>query len=401
MKYLLMHKTTAVLQMEIDESVGTIVSVGEVYNIEHLPVGLGITKSTNLRIELNNWWKSRSIPASRYGIKEALEVLDISDPQFLLTKSYGLSLSDQYWVRPENTDLQWQDINFFDNTFSEDVGNILMGGTSNDEEINLISPDNTSDGWLRKKWKIINGKRCMIKGGSNPFQQEPLNEVITTNILNRLGIPHIPYSVIWDNGLPYSVCEDFITPKTELVSAWHIMQTQTKNNNLSSYQHFLNCCESLKIPNARENIDKMLTLDYLIVNTDRHFNNFGAVRDADTLEWIGIAPIYDSGTSLWHDQAVSRIQPMSRAIASKPFRSNHADQIRLVNNFEWLDFSALKGIEEDFSELLKTSEFIEDARQSALCYGIKKRVDMLRDLISSRESEYSENSRRNEEPEER
>lgn len=39
----------------------------------------------------------------------------------------------------------------------------------------------------------------------------------------------------------------------------------------------------------------MIVLDYLIVNEDRHQNNFGVVRNAETLEYLGAAPIYDSG----------------------------------------------------------------------------------------------------------
>ena len=55
------------------------------------------------------------------------------------------------------------------------------------------------------------------------------------------------------------------------------------------------CCEALGI---RDAVDRMIVLDYLIVNGDRHQNNFGVVRNADTLEYLGAAPIYDSGTSL-------------------------------------------------------------------------------------------------------
>ncbi len=45
----------------------------------------------------------------------------------------------------------------------------------------------------------------------------------------------------------------------------------------------------------------MLTLDYIIANGDRHYNNFGFIRNAETLEWQGLAPIFDSGASLWHN----------------------------------------------------------------------------------------------------
>ena len=92
---------------------------------------------------------------------------------------------------------------------------------------------------------------------------------------------------------PYNVCEDFITPQTELVSAWYIMQTRKKENHVSIYQHYLNCCDALGIPDVRQAIDQMVVLDYLIANEDRHQNNFGVIRNAETLEWQGAAPIYD------------------------------------------------------------------------------------------------------------
>ena len=82
-----------------------------------------------------------------------------------------------------------------------------------------------------------------MKAGSGPFQQQPFNEVIASKIAERLGIPHIPYTVLWDDGLPYSVCEDFVTPDTELIPAWRVMQTQKKDNQTSVYQHYRNCCE--------------------------------------------------------------------------------------------------------------------------------------------------------------
>jgi hypothetical protein len=72
------------------------------------------------------------------GLREALEAMKVSSAQVLLTKCYGLSLSDQYWAKPESTDLKWEDVNFFDNAFSEDVGNILFGQTPDDDAFSLM-----------------------------------------------------------------------------------------------------------------------------------------------------------------------------------------------------------------------------------------------------------------------
>jgi hypothetical protein len=304
--------------------------------------------------------------------------MKIRTPQALLAKCYGLSLSDQYWARPETSELKWENVNFFGNAFSEDVGDILFGQIPENDEFSLMSPDNTSDGWLRKKWKIIDGKRCLIKGGSGATRQEPYNEVLASEIMRRLDIPHVPYTLTVIDEYPYSVCEDFITAETELVSAWRITRARKKDNNVSLYRHFLNCCAALGIPGVRGNLDKMLALDYLIANEDRHRGNFGAVRNADTLEWIGLAPVFDCGTSLLHDKPTAMIRPLAKA-PSKPFRSSHDEQIKLTGGFGRLDFSTLERIGEAFSDILSASLFIDDTRRKALCFGLSKRVEMLRE----------------------
>ena len=84
----------------------------------------------------------------------------------------------------------------------------------------MISPDNTPDGWLKKKWAILDGRRCLIKGGNGATQQEPYNEVLASILMDRLGIAHVPYTLMVQEGYPYSVCRDFITPDTELIPAF-------------------------------------------------------------------------------------------------------------------------------------------------------------------------------------
>lgn len=126
---------------------------------------------------------------------DALEVLDVSGTTVLPLRCYGLSLSDQYWIKPESSGLSWEKINFFDNAFSDDMGDVLFGRPKKEADFDFNSPDNTSDGCLKKRWKIMDGRRCLIKGGSNPFRQQPFNEVIASDIMDRLEIPHVPYRI--------------------------------------------------------------------------------------------------------------------------------------------------------------------------------------------------------------
>ena len=173
MIYTLMHKNISVVDIEILSDTGRIVKLYNLQVPEHLPLGVK-TKDGMSRKAMDDWWSGRSIPASRSGLDDALRNIGISSPTLLLEKCYGLSLSDQYWLCPKDAKIVWEKINFFENPFSEDVGNALFGKAEQGREINLTSPDNTSDGWLKKKWKIIDGKRCLIKGGRPAWEDHGL-----------------------------------------------------------------------------------------------------------------------------------------------------------------------------------------------------------------------------------
>ena len=385
MKCTLMHRRVEVAKLELDDETGIIRKIESVMSAEHLPVGVPVKGGIADRHELNKWWADRSIPASRSGVREALETLNLTDTKILLIRCFGLSLSDQYWIRPEGTGLTWEKINFFDNPFSDDMGDVLFGKPKKNEDFDFSSPDNTSDGYLKKRWKIANGKRCLIKGGSNLERQQPFNEVIASKIMDRLGIDHVPYSIIWEDGEPYSVCEDFVTRDTELISAWRIMQTQKKDNSSSVYQHFVNCCKSLGAPDVVPALDRMIVLDYIIANEDRHLNNFGLLRNAETLEWLGFAPIYDSGSSLGYNSLLSQIHT-EKNITCKPFKRRHEEQLKLVTSFDWIDFSKLSDagdmVREVFSDPQAT-ELISENRKEAIAQMVERHIESLQTIAES------------------
>ncbi len=380
MRYILMHKEIPVCEIGISDASFSIESVVKIYNPNHIPLGLWDNDKINLR-KFNKWYKGRSIPASRQGLNQALDIIGITHQDELILKCYGLSLSDQYWFKPDSLDLQWMDINFFDNDFSEDVGNALFGNPTERDSFSLISPDNTSDGWLKKKWTIKDGKRWLVKSGSAPFFQEPLNEKIASVIQSKLNhMPFVDYDLIFDDEQPLSVCENFITPQTELISAYSVYETIPKEKSVSPYEHFLNCCKVQEIADVEKFLDYMLAVDYIIANSDRHFRNFGVIRNAETLEWIGFAPLFDCGTSLWFNQIARNIKPI-KYDESKPFAASHSKQIELAKDLKWIDFSSLDGIEEECHSILSSSKFIDETRCENICYAISKRIDMLKDLL--------------------
>lgn len=380
MKCILMNKNVPVVELELDDDTATILKVVKPYELDFLPIGIDIRNGIPNKKELNEWWYGRTIPASRSGIRGALERMDIDHPEQLLLRCYGLSLSDQYWMRPIDSELIWEKINFFENDFSEDVGNILFGQPVPKDEMNLMSPCNTSDGWLKKKWKIVDAKRCLIKAGSNPYMQEPINEVFGTRLHQRLEWKnYVPYTVIWEEGIPYSLCENFIDTDTELVNAVSINRSMKKRSQYSSYEHFRQACDRLGIPGMQQFMDYMLVFDYLMANTDRHFGNFGAVRNVNTLEWIGPAPVFDSGTSLWHDRLTRAIDPYHE-VEAKPFYTKASRQMELVSDYSWIPFENLKKLKDDIREIFIPTAFIDEERIEVLANAVDSRVQELQEM---------------------
>jgi len=391
LRYTLMHKNIAVADIDIDETLGGISKIRGIISEEHLPVGVVRMQRQNETIDrfaFNQWWTGRSIPASRMGLSDMLDTLGIASSNLLLTKCLGLSLSDHYWIRPYESNMLWEDVNFFDNDFSDDIGDLLFGTNGKNSGFDLSSPDNKSDGNLKKRWKIIDGKRYLLKSGSNPYSQQTFNEVIASKIMERLGIDHVPYSVTWINDEPYSVCEDFVTKDTELISAWRVLQLRTKANHESEYLHYVNICRELGI-DIVSSLDKMIVLDYIIANEDRHFNNFGLLRDANTLEWIGAAPIFDSGTSLWYDRLTSRI-PIN-GVNCKPFKKTHGEQLKLVSSLEWFEASKLDGIEDEILEVFsddKAAQYIDTERAKTIAAEVRNRIEVVESMAMSHTQSY-------------
>ncbi|MBR6204902.1 MAG: hypothetical protein IKQ60_07670 [Candidatus Methanomethylophilaceae archaeon] len=372
MEYDLMHKDTRVLQMSLDEESGLIGSIERVYSIEHLPVGTfqdGLMNGNDLR----KWWARRSIPASRSGIGDVLYSLDIPCATALLPGCVGLSLSDQYWIRASGTEAHWKDVNFFDNGFSEDLGDLMFGKTV-ESDMDLNTPDSTTDGVLKKRWKIIGGKRFLIKAGAGTAMQEPFNEAVASLLMDILDVPHVPYSVVWSDGRPYSVCPDFVDRSTELVSAYSFMNSYSRRTD-APYDRYVDGCRGLGI-DVVPALDRMMAVDFLMANGDRHLNNFGLIRDADTLELLGPAPIYDSGSSFGHDLLTKEI-PSKMGESCKPFKNTFPEQMGLVSDFGWIDFDALRDALPGIKAILSAEGFLDAARVEALTHLMDSRISAL------------------------
>ncbi len=380
MFYILMNKQTPLCKLQIDTLDNFIIEdILEVYNSAAFPIGVDIVAGKPQKKSLAKWWASRAVPGSRVG-GSSFEARYNVKLVALPFKNYGLSLSDQYWIKPCDEDVKWEDINFFTNDFSLDVGNALFNSSYNSAQLDFMSPDSTSDGMLPKRWvkDDATGNTVLLKAGSGPFEQEPFNEHIVSKIFELLDVvPYVNYKIVRDGDRYLSSCKNFITTDTELVTAANMMQTlsavTTKHND--KYDFILQCCKQFNIPKVKETLDVMLAVDYLICNSDRHYGNFGFIRDVNTLEFVGVAPIYDNGTSLWNKDS-----QVGKNFEAKAFTNNHDDNAKLITNWDLIDLQKLQDIDDIVKSVLVFNDYLAPKRIDDVAKAVKEQLKKLQKI---------------------
>ena len=264
-----------------------------------LPLGLEPTDGG-----LWKWLSTRALPFNRLYADHLCLMMGIrpGDVQHILSVSFGLSLNDCYWVVPQGFEGMFADYNLFSNPFSEvlsavaytghlDLGSSPLGG---------LTPELTTGGTLRKAWRIIEGQRLLYKGSTPGWEPgEWLSECLASQVATHLGLDAVAYAPdIWEN-VPCSVCKCFCTQE---VSYTPLAVAAADNR----FAGALSYAESLG-PQSFEAFADMWVFDALICNTDRHLTNVGVLLDARTNQPLKLAPVFDSGRSLFPNVATGQL----------------------------------------------------------------------------------------------
>lgn len=96
-------------------------------------------------------------------------------------------------------------------------------------------------------------------------------------------------------------------------------------------------------------------LDFITGNIDRHFNNFGVLRNSDTLEFIDVAPLFDTGSSLGSNKAAPFFH-IDKNDEIYSFETDEFTQFHLVKNK--YDLSALNNIDIWVKDFLTRTQYV-------------------------------------------
>lgn len=250
---------------------------------------------------LDRWRSKRRIPDRR----EEIEEIKKRREKLFTQKNYA-SLMDPYWIKYRYE--KWKDVNFFTRIYSPIIGDLTFKPYMA-EDITFkpdLSPDLSTIGVLRKCWRQYNGKTdsYLIKAGSVKYHHEPLSEVLSSVILEKLDIVRsVKYDLTVEGTEMCSKCKNFVKQGEELITAADFYFDKKREKDETVYEHLVEMCKESNIEHAKSFIDKMVFVDELLGNTDRNLSNIGFIRDIKTGE-IKPAPLYDNGTAFFGEDNI-------------------------------------------------------------------------------------------------
>ena len=369
--YELMHKDDVVASLQLDDLSGAILKVTPGTNPELLPLG-GSQGADSLR----KWWLRRAVPISQGNIAALLQQEGIPSTQSLLVRNLGLSLSDHYWIRPQKSDLTWKDVSPFSNAF---------GDLSETASAQFYSPEAALQGDLIKKWVIVDDTRCLLKGNRGANSQQSLNEVLASMLHEKQGFSnHVRYRPVkftGSAGEQYGcICEDFASETLEFIPAIDVVDSEKKDNAVSTYEHFIYVCaeHGLSEQEVRGFLEYQVLTDFVLTNTDRHLNNFGILRDSRTLKFVRMAPIFDSGNSMFWDSPRLPERSNCTEITVNSFRKTETELLKLVTDHSCVRMDLLP-CRDEIAELYAKDDSI--AFVDSILIGYEKKKALLEQFM--------------------
>jgi len=234
------------------------------------------------------WLETRAIDSHRANsrlLKKALRLAEKDDMSTVMHVN-AATITDNYWIRPLGSTLSYEDVKFSDDYFS----NLALHGTYDSFNKAALSkrsktPELTNIGSFEKCWKLRDGQWWMHKRANH---SEMFSELFVYELGKKLGMNMAVYAR--GNGCIKSL--DFTRGAAinlELASSF-------MGNNIN-YCDVIRELQTL-CPEVISDYIRMIFLDTLVANPDRHTNNFGLLRDCTSGKIFGFAPNYDNNMAL-------------------------------------------------------------------------------------------------------
>lgn len=284
-EYFLMNKDNKILRFHLEDRIGSQACVLDMEYCQKMPIGFK---------NINDWVTNRNFAKHKEHLRKWLKEWQLDTTEGFLNITHGLGLNDTLWVKSVDSSLTWADVNLYHNDFSDVVEYTAFEKGLQGLKIETTSPEFTSEGTFAKCWKRRNGSIFLLKRGSEGFRNaglEPYSEYYGAQIAGQITKECVRYDLEMFKGNLCSCCEIFTSEKEGFVPFYKFL----KDDSSQDISSVLSFCSELGF---EYEFRRMIFIDSVVFNQDRHLGNFGFLVDNETYEIKKFAPLFDFNMSM-------------------------------------------------------------------------------------------------------
>lgn len=270
----------------------------EIFHKDFMPYDLWLESGTDVDTLVNNltnfyyWCASRVLTLDRRYAKEILN--SIGAPQGTTDRDrakialsyHCLTLTDIYWVKEENESTSFKDINIYDNHLDNAFVDLtLRGKNMTVENAHLIADDISTSGVFPKAWVRRTDGFWLYKDGD---EENVKNEILASKVARSFKCNQVLYEEEVFEGTTVSVSR-LMTSKEMSIVTRAAFDIYAVNHDLDPIDAII------KIDGYGYYM--MNIIDYLVGNTDRHWENWGLLVDNESGRAIRLHDLMDFNQS--------------------------------------------------------------------------------------------------------
>lgn len=303
---ILMNGDTTVLHFDFDEY------VIQVLNNDFLPYSLKdfvqsikpgdslkeMAENARYMDALKDFLSGRVLETSKSNAKEILNSAGLpgasrnTERIKICIACRGLSMTDNFWLKEDDEQLTFSDVNLRNKYMYGAAFEISMLGHVLPASKEILKPDISTHGIFAKTWNRAETGIELWKTDLTVGNINTRAEVRVSEILDAANVPHVRYQGRERDGLYLAACPCITDDNVSMISGQELKDwcEHTKKD-------FITFVESIN----KQRFAQMAVVDYLLSNTDRHLENFGFLVDNRTNTIMDMAPLYDHNQALIAD----------------------------------------------------------------------------------------------------
>lgn len=289
--YYLMNKDSCVLSFEATpkREYSEDVTFNEVQQYGKKPYGFN---------NITSWIESRKASKHNAHLMKIMKMLNCLDNEGFIRLTHSVGINDSFWIKSENEKISWKDVSLYRNQFDNVISKLAFEGTGlYGETFSSTSPELSCEGSFRKcfmkeeKTGEFGSDIFLYKrGGELGPGIEPYCEILASELAEIISPSAVRYELCSLHGKLASKCNIFSNEEIGYVSF-------SKLNKSKSYL-LDDIWSYFEKAGFEQNFRELLVVDSLCLNQDRHSGNYGMLFNNDTLEIVGMAPVFDLNLSM-------------------------------------------------------------------------------------------------------